>query len=100
MPRPEVLRRVNSTRRVKAGRSRTKVPLPRKCARLFAGAGWSAFPALSQSASSRRRLELLYRRVLAITGIAWLPLLLLSTIGLVPGHAGRMSFFTDVEVHA
>ena len=45
-------------------------------------------------------LELLYRRVLAITGIAWLPLLLLSTIGLVPGHAGRMSFFTDVEVHA
>jgi hypothetical protein len=45
-------------------------------------------------------LELLYRRVLAITGIAWLPLLLLSTKGLLLGRAGRIGFFTDVEVHA
>jgi hypothetical protein len=44
-------------------------------------------------------LELLYRRLLAITLFAWLPLLLLSTKGLLLGRAGRIGFFTDVEVH-
>lgn len=44
-------------------------------------------------------MELLYRRVLVITAIAWLPLLLLVTKGLVLGRAGRLAFFTDVEVH-
>jgi hypothetical protein len=44
-------------------------------------------------------LELLYRRILAIVAIAWLPLLLLSTKGLLLNRPGRLSFFTDVEVH-
>ena len=40
--------------------------------------------------------ELLYRRILAITSIVWLPLLLLTTLG---GSVARLSFFHDVEVH-
>jgi len=45
-------------------------------------------------------LELLYRRLLVITSITWLPLLLLATIGPLAGSAGRLSFLRDVEVHA
>jgi len=45
-------------------------------------------------------LELLYRRLFVITSIAWLPLLLLATIGPFAGSAGRLSFLRDVEVHA
>jgi hypothetical protein len=44
-------------------------------------------------------LELLYRRILVITTIAWLPLLLLSIKGFLSGRPGRIAFFTDVEVH-
>ena len=44
-------------------------------------------------------LELLYRRVLVITTIAWLPLLLLSNKGFLLGRPDRLSFFTDIEVH-
>jgi len=44
-------------------------------------------------------LELLHRRVLIITLVAWLPLLLLATLGSPAGNAGRFSFFHDVEVH-
>ncbi len=44
-------------------------------------------------------MELLYRRVLAITAIAWLPLLLLSTTRIFLGGASGTNFFTDVEVH-
>ena len=44
-------------------------------------------------------LELLHRRVLAITVIAWLPLLVLSSLSSPAGSAGRLSFFHDVEVH-
>ena len=44
-------------------------------------------------------LELLYRRLLIITSIAWLPLLLLTTFGHSVGSAGRLSFLRDVEVH-
>jgi hypothetical protein len=44
-------------------------------------------------------LELLYRRVLIITAIAWLPLLLLSINGLLFGRPDRVGFLTDVEVH-
>jgi hypothetical protein len=40
-------------------------------------------------------LELLHRRLITITLIAWLPLLLLTTFG----SAGRLSFLHDVEVH-
>src|SRR5262245_44137704 len=43
-------------------------------------------------------LELLYRRILVITGIAWLPLLLI--VALRPVGGGVASFLWDVEVHA
>lgn len=45
-------------------------------------------------------LELLYRRILVITSIAWLPLMVLATIGPFAGTASRLSFLRDVEVHA
>jgi hypothetical protein len=44
-------------------------------------------------------LELLYRRVLVITAIAWLPLLSLALLGSSAGSADRLSFFRDIEVH-
>jgi hypothetical protein len=44
-------------------------------------------------------LELLHRRLLFITLIAWLPLLLLAILGSSAGEVGRLSFFHDVEVH-
>jgi hypothetical protein len=45
-------------------------------------------------------LDHLYRRVLVITGIAWLPMLFLSLIASTPGGGVHVSFFQDVEVHA
>ena len=45
-------------------------------------------------------LELLRRRILIITVFVWLPLLLLSAFAPTAGHAGRLSFLRDVEVHA
>jgi hypothetical protein len=45
-------------------------------------------------------LELLRRRALIITLVAWLPLLLLSTFNSSAGGVGRISFLRDVEVHA
>jgi len=44
-------------------------------------------------------LELLHRRLLMITAVAWLPLLLLAALGRSPGNLGRLSFLHDVEVH-
>ena len=45
-------------------------------------------------------LELLHRRLLIITAVAWLPLWLLTTIhGSWAGSVGRLSFLHDVEVH-
>ena len=44
-------------------------------------------------------LELLYRRLLVITLVAWVPLLLLATIGSSTENVGRLSFLHDVEVH-
>ena len=45
-------------------------------------------------------LELLTRRLLIITLVAWLPLLLLAILGSPAGSVSRLSFFHDVEVHA
>jgi hypothetical protein len=45
-------------------------------------------------------LELLYRRVIVITAIVWLPLFLLATVGPFAGSAGRLAFLRDVEVQA
>ncbi len=44
-------------------------------------------------------LELVHRRLLTITLIAWLPLLLLGFLGPSRGNLGRLSFLHDVEVH-
>jgi hypothetical protein len=44
-------------------------------------------------------LELVHRRLLIITLVAWLPLLLLATVGSSAGNVSRISFFHDVEVH-
>jgi hypothetical protein len=45
-------------------------------------------------------LELLRRRLLFFTGITWLPLFLLATVGPFAGSAGRLDFLRDIEVHA
>jgi hypothetical protein len=44
-------------------------------------------------------LELLHRRLVTITLIAWLPLLLLAILFSSAGHVGLLSFFHDLEVH-
>jgi hypothetical protein len=44
-------------------------------------------------------LELLKRRLLTITLVAWLPLLLLAPLSSSAGNLGRLSFLRDVEVH-
>jgi hypothetical protein len=44
-------------------------------------------------------LELLHRRLLIITLVAWLPLLLLTMLGSSASSLGRLAFFHDVEVH-
>jgi hypothetical protein len=44
-------------------------------------------------------LELLQRRMLIITLFAWLPLLILATLGSPAGSGARLSFLHDVEVH-
>jgi hypothetical protein len=44
-------------------------------------------------------LEHAYRRAVLFSMVTWLPLLLLSIKGLLLGQAGRMMFFTDLEVH-
>jgi hypothetical protein len=44
-------------------------------------------------------LELLHRRLIVITAIAWVPLLLLTTLSSSAGNVGRLSFLHDVEVH-
>ena len=61
--------------------------------------GGPLFQVLRRAHLEGEHLELLYRRVLFITSIAWLPLLLLATLGPLAGSAGRLSFFHDVEVH-
>ncbi len=43
--------------------------------------------------------ELLTRRLMFFVGIAWLPLLILSVVPLF-GHAARIAFLRDIEVHA
>src|SRR5690349_19386043 len=45
-------------------------------------------------------LELLYRRIIVITAIAWLPLALLAAASPSVGSASRLAFLRDIEVHA
>jgi len=44
-------------------------------------------------------LEHLKRRMIVITLFAWLPLLLLASIGTLAGNVAKLSFLHDVEVH-
>jgi hypothetical protein len=61
--------------------------------------GGPLFQLFRRSHLAREGLELLYRRVVTLTLIAWLPLLLLATFAPTTGSMGRLSFFQDVEVH-
>ena len=61
--------------------------------------GGPIFQLFRRSHLAGQGLELLHRRLLIITLVAWLPLLLLATVGAEPGSVGRLSFFHDVEVH-
>ena len=61
--------------------------------------GGPLFQLLRKAHLEGDHLELLRRRLLTITGVAWLPLLLLATVGSWSGNLGRLSFFHDVEVH-
>ena len=61
--------------------------------------GGPIFQLLRNSHLAGDSLELLYRRLLVITMVAWLPLLPLTTFGSSDESVGRLSFFRDVEVH-
>jgi hypothetical protein len=61
--------------------------------------GGPTFQLLRRTHLEGDHLELLYRRLLAITLLAWLPLLLLTSISSATGSGGLLSFFHDVEVH-
>lgn len=61
--------------------------------------GGPLFQLFRRSRLQGDHLELLHRRLLFITLLAWLPLLLLATLGSSAGGIGRISFFHDVEVH-
>jgi hypothetical protein len=61
--------------------------------------GGPLFQLFRKSHLAGDNLDLLYRRLLVITLFAWLPLLLLSTLGSSAGNLGQLSFFHDVEVH-
>lgn len=43
--------------------------------------------------------KLLYRRILVLTALAWVPLLILATFAPAVEGLGHLSFFRDVEVH-
>jgi hypothetical protein len=61
--------------------------------------GGPVFQLFRKSHLAGNSLELLYRRLLIITLVAWLPLLLLATLGSSARNVSRISFFHDVEVH-
>jgi hypothetical protein len=61
--------------------------------------GGPIFQLFRKSHLSGDALGLLNRRLLTITGVAWLPMLLLALLASTPGGGGGVSFFHDVEVH-
>lgn len=60
--------------------------------------GGPLFQLFRRSHLSGTSLEMLRRRVLVITLIAWLPLLALTTFSSPAGTGSRLSFFRDVEM--
>src|SRR3954466_4919809 len=61
--------------------------------------GGPIFQLLRKSHLTGDSLEQLYRRLIVITMVAWLPLLLLTMLAPSEESVGRLSFFHDVEVH-
>jgi len=61
--------------------------------------GGPTYQALRKVRLEGDHLELLYRRLLVITLLAWLPLMLLAIFGSLTGSTARLSFFHDIEVH-
>jgi hypothetical protein len=61
--------------------------------------GGPTFQLLRRLHLSGENLELLDRRLLAVTLTAWLPLLLLAVLDSLHGGRGALSFFRDIEVH-
>ena len=62
--------------------------------------GGPLFQLFRRSHLSGTSMEMLHRRVLLITLIAWLPLVLLTAFRSSAGSAAQLSFFRDVEVQA
>ena len=60
--------------------------------------GGPIFQLLRKSHLAGDALELVNRRVLFATLLAWLPLMALATLG-SPAAEGQLSFFRDIEVH-
>src|ERR1700751_4421661 len=60
--------------------------------------GGPIFQFFRKARLSGDHLELLHRRLLTITVIAWLPLLILDRLGTPVGGMGQLSFLHDVEV--
>jgi hypothetical protein len=61
--------------------------------------GGPVFQFFRKARLSGDHLELLHRRLITITSIAWVPLLLLDILGSQAASVGRLSFLHDVEVH-
>jgi hypothetical protein len=61
--------------------------------------GGPIYQLLVKSHLAGRALEMLYRRVILLTLLAWLPLLLIATLSSTADNAGRLSFLHDIEVH-
>jgi hypothetical protein len=62
--------------------------------------GGPIFQFFRKARLSGDHLELVHRRLITITLIAWLPLLLLDRLGAHAGGIGRLTFLHDVEVQA
>ena len=60
--------------------------------------GGPVFQLLQKSHLSGSDLELLHRRLLVITLVAWLPLLFLASLGSLLGGVGWLSFLRDFEM--
>ena len=80
--------------------SETKTALPPELSDFSLVLGGPLFQLYRRAHLSGGALELLPRRVLVITLIAWLPLLSLSVLGgHHPGGAVKIPFLYDIEVH-
>jgi len=60
--------------------------------------GGPVFQFFRKAHLSGEHLELLHRRLIAIISIAWVPLMLLDSLGSQAASIGRLSFLHDVEV--